>query len=78
MDRQFRNPHVDHFDPHMDYFDPRVDQESDLCVDHNDPRVDHISKFSVESELYMIHMWIILICVGIILIHLFIVDFDQF
>ena len=44
MDRQFRNPHVDHFDPH-------VDQESDLCVDH-------ISKFSVESDLYMSHVWI--------------------
>ena len=51
VDRQFRNPHVDHSDPHVDQKDPRLD--------HKDPRVDHSSKFSVESDLYMIHVWII-------------------
>ena len=30
VDRQFRNPHVDHFDPHVDQeIDPPVDQSLD-------------------------------------------------
>ena len=64
--RQFRKPHLAHKEPHMAHKEPHVDQESDPhvalcepCVARCEPRVAHISKFSVESDLYMIHTWII-------------------
>ena len=64
------DPRVAHKEPHgYQVCEPRGDSgtdeprvaRSDPCVALCEPRVAHISKFSVESDLYMIHVWIIVI-----------------
>ena len=63
--RQCRKLHLARGEPHMAHKEPHVAQESEPhvalcepCVARREPGVAHISKFSVESDLYMSHVWI--------------------
>ena len=79
MARQFRKPHLAHKEPHMAHKEPHVARESnphvalcEPCVARREPGVAHISKFSVESDLYMSHVWIFVSHVWLFVSHVWI------